>query len=91
MLLELMLLEVPIEAIEKDYRLSQTELEPERSQRLPEIREIGLPDSFADCPEEWIEKVSGYVNGEFGGVEKYLLKCGVTSDMQRKVKEVMLA
>ena len=90
-LLVLMLCDVPREVIEDDYRLSQGELAPEREERIKEIRAIGLGDDFADCPADWIEKVSGYVDSEFGGVEKYLLRCGVTVDMQNRVKEVLLA
>ena len=51
-LLVLLLLNAPNEAIEKDYRLSESELQPEREERLKEITSIGLPESFADCPAE---------------------------------------
>ncbi|KAK5738013.1 hypothetical protein LTR17_006256 [Elasticomyces elasticus] len=90
-LLVLMLLGVPVEAIEKDYRLSGTELAPEREDKLKEIRSIGLPDSFADCPAEWVGNVSGWVNEKYGGVEKYLASCGVDREQQAALKNILLA
>lgn len=90
-LLVLLLVGADREAIKADYGLSQKELEPERAERLPEIRAIGLPDSFADCPPDWIDRVAGHVDEEYGGVEKYLLRCGVSQETQRKVKEILLA
>ncbi|KAK3067123.1 hypothetical protein LTR53_016183 [Teratosphaeriaceae sp. CCFEE 6253] len=90
-LLVLMLLDVPLEAIERDYRLSERELEPEREDKLKEIRSIGLPDSFADCPADWVANVSGFVNDKYGGVEKYLDSCGVGKEQQEGVRKTLLA
>ena len=90
-LLVLMLCGVPIAAIEKDYRLSESELEPEREEKLEEIRSISLPDSFADCPEDWTRVVSSYIDEQLGGVEEYLESCGVTGKQQSKLKELLLA
>ena len=77
-LLVCMLLGAPTEAIKKDYVLSGRELAPERAEKLAEIRGIGLPDSFADCPENWVETVSRFIDENHGGVEQYLKHCGVT-------------
>ncbi|KAL1304766.1 hypothetical protein AAFC00_003703 [Neodothiora populina] len=91
-LLILLLLRVDAPAIKADYILSQEELKPEREERLHEIREIGLPDGFADCPEDWIERVAAYVKDKYGGVERYLSEtCGVDEEVQRRVREVLLA
>ena len=89
-LLVLMLCGVPQEAIERDYRLSERELEVERTEKVEEIRSIGLPDSFADCPPDWVRLVSGFVDEQYGGVEKYLDSCGVGREMQSRVREVMM-
>lgn len=89
-LLVLMLCEVPVDAIEKDYRLSESELEPEREEKLGEIRSISLPDSFADCPEDWTRVVCKYINEELGGVEKYLQSCGVTREQQQELRKSLM-
>ncbi|TKA68117.1 hypothetical protein B0A55_08296 [Friedmanniomyces simplex] len=91
-LLVLMLLgNVPVEAMEADYRLSESELEPEREGKVEEIRSIGLPESFADCPAEWVWLVSGWVNERYGGVERYLEGCGVGREQQGVVRGILLA
>jgi len=88
-LLVLMLLGVPLDAVEKDYRLSESKLEPEREDKLEEIRSIGLPDSFADCPADWVTRVSGWINEKHGGVEKYLASCDIDEKQQAKVREIL--
>lgn len=90
-LLVLLLLKVDLDAIKADYALSQSQLVKEREERLVEIRSIGLPDSFADCPDDWIERVASHIDQNYGGVEKYLMRCGVTEEMQDQVKSILLA
>lgn len=89
-LLVLMLLGVSVEAIDRDYVLSQTELLPERKEKLEEIHSIGLPDEFADCPEDWVTKVCEHIDAEYGGIEGYLTRCGVTPQMQDNVRSILL-
>jgi protein tyrosine/serine phosphatase len=89
-LLVLMLCNVPIEAIEKDYRLSESELQPERQEKLEEIRSISLPDDFADCPAEWTRTVCAYINEELGGVETYLESCDVTREQQERLRRLLV-
>ncbi|KAK4546237.1 hypothetical protein LTR36_002374 [Oleoguttula mirabilis] len=88
-LLALVLLGVPSEAVKKDYVLSERELEPEREEKLAEMRSIGLPDAFADCPADWVGTVSGWINEKYGGVEKYLASCGVDDSQQARVKTIL--
>ncbi|KAK0315869.1 hypothetical protein LTR01_001169 [Friedmanniomyces endolithicus] len=90
LLVEMLMGCVPVEAMERDYRVSETELEPEREAKLGEIRGMGLPDSFADCPAEWVGRVREWVEGK-GGVEKYLEGCGVGREQQAVVKGFLLA
>jgi hypothetical protein len=56
--------------------MSEAELEPERESRLVEIRSIGLTEDFAGCPGDWIEKMEGYLNGNYGGVREYCRSIG---------------
>ena len=90
-LLVLLLLNAPKEAIEKDYRLSESELQPEREERLKEITSIGLPESFADCPADWVEKVSGWITDKYGAVEAYLASCGVSKEQMESVRAILKA
>lgn len=78
------------EVIKRDYMLSQDELKTEREERLVEIKAIGLPDSFADCPDGWVDAVCQFIEDDYGGVEKYLLGCGVTKEMQESVRATLL-
>lgn len=88
-LLTLMLLGVPLEAAEKDYMFSQSALEPERAEKVVEIQSIGLPANFADCPPDWVQRVSRCVNDEHGGIQAYLASCGVAPEQQTRIRTVL--
>ncbi|GAB7345227.1 hypothetical protein MBLNU457_3601t1 [Dothideomycetes sp. NU457] len=78
------------EAIERDYVVSEAELQTEMESRLREIRSIGLTDEFAGCPPDWTRKMIEHINEQYGGVEEYLLGCGVTKETQSKVKNILI-
>ncbi|KAI9693840.1 MAG: hypothetical protein M1822_003111 [Bathelium mastoideum] len=86
-MLVLLLLGVPEDAIEHDYLLSEPELLPERESRLQEIHSMGLPDSFAGCPPDFVATVSGHITEKYGSVERYLLSIGVGERMQDQIKK----
>ncbi|KAK3718307.1 hypothetical protein LTR37_005120 [Vermiconidia calcicola] len=88
-LLVLLLCDVPRKAIDADYRMSESELAPEREEKVAEIRSIGLPDSFADCPGDWVETVCKYIDEACGVVEEYLESCGVGAEQQAKLKNAL--
>ncbi|WPH01155.1 Hypothetical protein R9X50_00399000 [Acrodontium crateriforme] len=90
-LLVLLTLGVPIDVIEKDYRKSEPELEPERAEKLVGIRSIGLPDTFADCPADWVTSVHGFITDTYGSAEEYLIKCGVTEEQITALKNKLSA
>ena len=85
-LLVLLLLNIPLEAIQYDYLLSEPELLPERESRLREIHAIGLTDDFAGCPSDFVETVSKHITEKHGSIEKYLLSIDVSKDKQSKIK-----
>lgn len=87
--LVLLLLKVPSKAIAYDYRLSESELLPERESRLKEIHEIGLSDAFADCPEDWIEKMEGHLNDLYGGVREYCRKIGFAVEEEERLVGIL--
>lgn len=77
-MLVLLLLDVPTEAITHDYVMSERELLPEREKRLREIRSIGLTEDFAGCPERWVREMEGWLGEKYGGVGEYVREIGVT-------------
>ncbi|KAG8999172.1 hypothetical protein FRB94_006413 [Tulasnella sp. JGI-2019a] len=88
-LLVLLLLNVPEEAIDRDYMLSEKELLVEKESRMEEIRRIGLTEEFAGCPPDCIKRVSEHITSRYGSVSEYLLLAGVTEEMQQKVARIL--
>ncbi|KAF2499448.1 tyrosine/serine phosphatase-like protein [Lophium mytilinum] len=89
-MLVLMLLGVPQEAVEKDYMVSEPNLLSEKTERMKEIESIGLTEHFASCPPELVPEVQNHITEKYGSVEKYLLKTGVTKEMQETIKTRLL-
>jgi hypothetical protein len=87
--LVLMLLCVPIKAINNDYMLSSYELAPEKEERLLEMHLIGLTDDFADCDPNLVYIVEKHIKNHYGSVEQYLIKAGVSLQIQLKVKQIL--
>ncbi|KAF1814870.1 tyrosine/serine protein phosphatase-like protein [Eremomyces bilateralis CBS 781.70] len=92
-LLVLMLLGVPSEAIDHDYRKSDESQSQEADERRRELSAIntGLGDLFARTAPDFVEKVTGEVNDKYGGIRDYLLSIDVNDDMQRRVKSLLIS
>ncbi|KAF1845880.1 uncharacterized protein K460DRAFT_386286 [Cucurbitaria berberidis CBS 394.84] len=90
-MLVLFLLGVDQEVIEKDYVLSESELAPEKEQRMKEIGSIGLSEQFAVCPLDVVTSVHSHLQEKYGGTEEYLEKIGVNKDTVDLVKRKLLA
>ncbi|KAI9768764.1 MAG: hypothetical protein M1835_006820 [Candelina submexicana] len=88
-LLVLLLLNVPIDAVTHDYTLSEAELLPEKESRMEEIREVGLTEDFAGTPPDWAEKMQAHVDEKYGGIRKYLTSIGVDERMQNSIRKVL--
>ncbi|KIV77599.1 hypothetical protein PV11_09388 [Exophiala sideris] len=89
-LLVLLLCNINVDAISKDYLLSEPELEPEKASRMEEISSIGLDESFAGCPPEFCPKVLQHLDSAYGGVEGYLDKLGVNHNSRERVRDALL-
>lgn len=89
-ILILLLLDTPLDAISTDYLASERELLPERVSRLAEINEIGLSENFADCPPTFVDEVSDYINEAYGSIEGYIGSIGVSKTTQGKVIKNLL-
>jgi len=90
-MLVLFLLGASIEAVEKDYLLSEPELLPEKEERLKEIQSIGLTEHFAGCPTDLVPQVHQHIIEKYGSIEEYLVGVGVTVEMQDRIKGVLSA
>ena len=89
-MLLLLLLGTPLDAISTDYMVSERELLPERESRLAEINEIGLSEQFVGCPSNFVYEVSHYINETYGSLEGYLSSIGVSKTTEEKVIENLL-
>lgn len=90
-MLVLFLLNVDEAAIDKDYRLSESELEPEREQRIKEIASIGLTEQFAVCPPDVVSSVHSHIKEKYGSTEAYLEYTGISSEVVAKLKKFLRA
>ncbi|CAM1508490.1 Fc.00g053380.m01.CDS01 [Cosmosporella sp. VM-42] len=86
----LLILGVPIPAIEHDYSLTDEALIPEREERLVEIHEIGLTDEWADTAKDFVVRVEQHLNERYGGLDKYLDEIGFGGEARVKVRETLL-
>ena len=88
--LVLLLCSVDINTITQDYVQSEKELEPELEERLTEIASIGLDESFARCPVDFIKEITSFIDAEYGGVRQYLNKIHVNNDQIDFIKRQLL-
>lgn len=89
-LLILLLCEVPCPAVEKEYAMSEEELEPNREERILYLKAMGLNESFAGCPTDFVEKIIEHLNEQHGGLIEYLAKIGVNREAQERVKHILV-
>ncbi|KAI1025370.1 hypothetical protein LB504_012598 [Fusarium proliferatum] len=88
--LVLMILDVPISAIEYDYALSDEALISEREQRLIEIREIGLTDEWLHTADDMIIGIQKHLEDKYGGLNAYLDGIGFGADDRAKIRDLLL-
>ena len=89
-MLVLLLCEIPLNTITKDYLASERELQPEREERLAEIQAIGLSEDFAACPPDFAERIVVHIEEKYGGITKYLEYAGIQEDMRSRVRSNLL-
>jgi hypothetical protein len=84
-----MILQVPDEAIDYDYQLSEEGLVAERESRLAEIREIGLSEDFGSVAKDMITRVHQHLNTRFGGLDNYLDGIDFGPEKREKLKDIL--
>lgn len=85
-MLVLLVLDVPVDAIEYDYDLTEGKLEVEKEPRLAEIREMGLPDSFGSIAPNFVPQIASHLEEKYGSVDKYLDGIGFGQDARDKLR-----
>ena len=79
-LLVLMLCGVAQKALADDYGRSEKELLVGKDERLREFLRMGLSDDFNSCPADFPEEMTKPDQQEYGGMEKYLSRTGLTKE-----------
>lgn len=90
-ILVLLLCDIDIAAITNDYVRTESELAPERQERLQEVSSIGLDESFALCPKDFPEKIRQYIEDRHGTTKNYLESIGIEEDKLAQVRSILMA
>lgn len=85
-----MILDIPLDAIEHDYFLTDAALEGERDERLAEIRQIGLTDEWAITAPDMIIGMQKHLDTVYAGLEGYLDGIGFDSMKRTNLRELLL-
>ncbi|MCJ1231321.1 hypothetical protein MMC12_007998 [Toensbergia leucococca] len=89
-ILVLLMLGIPLDAIVADYMASEDELKPELQSRIKELGEIGLMEDFTSCPRTFVAEMYEYINKEYGSTQGYLQRIGVHEAMQQSIRDNMM-
>lgn len=89
-MLVLLLCGVDNKAITEDYLKSERDLQPESEERMKEIASIGLDESFARCPSNFIDEIVAFLNSEYGSVEKYMSGIGVSQTQVDSIRALLM-
>ncbi|KAK5654833.1 hypothetical protein OQA88_6869 [Cercophora sp. LCS_1] len=88
-ILVLLILGIPPDAIDYDYRLSDEALLPEKEARLAEIREIGLTDDWGETSRELVERSIEHLHSRYGGIDNYLDGIGFGQTQRNRLRELL--
>ncbi|KAL2760581.1 hypothetical protein ACRALDRAFT_2024533 [Sodiomyces alcalophilus JCM 7366] len=86
----LMILGVPVSAIEHDYALSDEGLVQDKEQRLEDVRGIDLPDDWHKTAPGMIAAISEHLTRRYGGLDGYLDTIGFQPTERSQLRERLL-
>ncbi|KAG6003885.1 hypothetical protein E4U21_001633 [Claviceps maximensis] len=89
-ILILMILGTPLDAIEHDYFLTNPALEAERPQLLSEVREVGLTDEWVRTSPNMIRGLQKHLELKYGGLEAYLDGIGFDAGMRIRLRAMLV-
>lgn len=88
--LVLLICKVPLDAIEYDYELTDEKLGDERDERMAEIREMGLPDSFGVTVQGFVPGIVAHLDDKYGGLDAYLDGIGFGPEKRTQLRDKLL-
>ncbi|KAK3181067.1 hypothetical protein K4F52_007608 [Lecanicillium sp. MT-2017a] len=88
--LVLMILDVPIDAIEHDYFLSNAGLETEREKLIKEVKQIGLTEEWVGTSKDMVVGMQRHLDDKYGGLEAYLDGIGFNKGCRVQLRDTLL-
>ena len=85
-----MILDVPVDAIEHDYFLSDKLPEAELQKRVRDVREIGLADDWSRTASTLIPFITTHIKEEYGDLNSYLDLNGFDAAQRTKLRDLLL-
>ncbi|KAK0626860.1 protein-tyrosine phosphatase-like protein [Immersiella caudata] len=91
-ILVLLILGVPPDVIDYDYRLSDEALfaDPENESRIAEIKEIGLTDDWGETSQVLVTRTIQHLDSRYGGIDYYLDGIGFDDAKRVRLREILL-
>ncbi|KAH8174207.1 tyrosine phosphatase family protein [Sarocladium implicatum] len=89
-MLVLMILDVPVKAIEYDYHLTDLAVKQDIPGRLAEVREVGLADDWIYTASGQISCAAAHLKERYGGLGPYLDYIGLSQEDQDRMREALL-
>lgn len=89
-ILILMILDIPLDAIEHDYLLTDVALESGIDERLAEIRQIGLTDEWAITAPDMVIGMQKHLDTTYAGLAAYLDGIGFDGIKRTNLRELLL-
>lgn len=85
--LVLMILDVPVVAIEHDYFLTNNVPTTVFQERVEEFAKIGLPEAWAGTDKRMITGLWDHLNDNYGGLEAFLDRIGIGKEERYSIRE----
>ena len=85
-----MVLDVPVDAIEHDYILSDKLPDVELQKRVRDVREIGLADDWSRTASTLISFITTHIKEEYGDLNNYLDLNGLDATQRAKLRDRLL-
>lgn len=89
-LLLLLMLAVPLDAITHDYVASEAELCSDKEARMQEISALGLTEEFAGTPPDFVTQISQHIDRTYEGLQPYFQRIGLGAELREKIKSICL-
>ncbi|TQV99094.1 tyrosine/serine protein phosphatase [Cordyceps javanica] len=86
----LMILDVPMPAIEHDYFLTDDGLASEREELIQEVKSVGLTEAWAYTDSEMILGLKSHIGDKYGGLDAYLDSIGFDKSRRALVRDTLL-